>query len=64
MTIFDEATAVRRTGDGHYEVRADERFALVPPGGQTPPTGQWRRADGHCPALRARLVAASAPGGD
>ncbi len=38
MTIFDEATAVRRTGDGHYEVRADERFALVPPGGQTPPT--------------------------
>jgi acyl-coenzyme A thioesterase PaaI-like protein len=37
MTVFDEATAIRRTGAGRYEVRADERFALMPPGGDTPP---------------------------
>jgi acyl-coenzyme A thioesterase PaaI-like protein len=37
VTVFDEATAVRRTAAGHYEVRPDERFALLPPGGQAPP---------------------------
>jgi hypothetical protein len=37
MTVFDEATAVRRTSAGRYEVRPDERFALLPPGGGTPP---------------------------
>ncbi len=37
MTIFDEATAIRQAGAGHYEVRPDERFALVAPGGGTPP---------------------------
>ncbi|MGI9006913.1 MAG: thioesterase family protein [Streptosporangiaceae bacterium] len=37
MTIFDEATAVRRTGDDRYEARPDQRFALVAPGGSTPP---------------------------
>ena len=37
MTVFDEATAVRRTAAGRYEVRPDERFALLPPGGQAPP---------------------------
>ncbi len=37
MTIFDEATAVRRISDGVYEARPDQRFALVAPGGQTPP---------------------------
>jgi len=37
MTVFDEATAIRRSGAGRYEVRADERFALLPPGGGTPP---------------------------
>ena len=37
MPVFDEATAVRRTAAGHYEVRPDERFALLPPGGGTPP---------------------------
>ena len=37
MTIFDEATAVRRARPGRYEVRPDERFALVSPGGKTPP---------------------------
>jgi acyl-coenzyme A thioesterase PaaI-like protein len=37
MTIFDEATAVRPSGPGRYEVRPDERFALVAPGGATPP---------------------------
>ena len=37
MTVFDEATAVRRTAAGRYEVRPDERFALLPPGGGTPP---------------------------
>jgi len=37
MTIFDEATAIRQAGAGRYEVRPDERFALVAPGGGTPP---------------------------
>jgi hypothetical protein len=37
MSIFDEATAVRLTGPGRYEVRPDERFALVAPGNATPP---------------------------
>jgi hypothetical protein len=37
MTIFDEATAVRRISDGVYEARPDQRFALVAPGGTTPP---------------------------
>jgi hypothetical protein len=37
MTVFDEETAVRRAGAGRYEVRPDERFALLPPGGDTPP---------------------------
>lgn len=37
MTIFDEATAVRRTGDGRYLTHPDQRFALVAPGGTTPP---------------------------
>jgi acyl-coenzyme A thioesterase PaaI-like protein len=36
MTVFDEATAVRRTAAGRYQVRPDERFALLPPGGGTP----------------------------
>ena len=37
MTIFDEATAIRRTGEGRYEARPDQRFALVAPGGSAPP---------------------------
>src|SRR5712692_3004067 len=37
LTIFDQATAVRRCGDGLYEVHPDQRFALVAPGGATPP---------------------------
>ena len=37
MTIFDEATAVRRSGAGRYDVRPDERFALMVPGGGAPP---------------------------
>jgi acyl-coenzyme A thioesterase PaaI-like protein len=37
MTIFDEATAVRRRANGVYEARLDQRFALVAPGGTTPP---------------------------
>jgi acyl-coenzyme A thioesterase PaaI-like protein len=37
MSIFDEATAVRRSGPGRYQIRPDERFALVAPGGATPP---------------------------
>src|SRR6266704_6821043 len=37
VTIFDEATAVRKSGAGRYEVRPDARFALVPPGGGSPP---------------------------
>jgi acyl-coenzyme A thioesterase PaaI-like protein len=30
---FDQATAVRRTGDGHYEMRPDPRFSPAPPFG-------------------------------
>ena len=37
MTIFDEATAVRRRADGVYDAYPDQRFALVAPGGTTPP---------------------------
>jgi acyl-coenzyme A thioesterase PaaI-like protein len=37
VTVFDQATAVRRSGAGRYEVRPDQRFALMPPGGETPP---------------------------
>ncbi|HET9899418.1 MAG TPA: thioesterase family protein [Streptosporangiaceae bacterium] len=37
MTIFDEATAVTRCGEGSYAARPDQRFALVAPGGMTPP---------------------------
>jgi acyl-coenzyme A thioesterase PaaI-like protein len=37
MTIFDEATAVRRVVDGRYEIQPDPRFALVAPGGTAPP---------------------------
>jgi len=33
MTAFDEATAVRRRPDGHYDTQADPRFALIAPGG-------------------------------
>jgi hypothetical protein len=36
MSIFDEATAVRQASPGRYQVRPDERFALVAPGGVTP----------------------------
>jgi hypothetical protein len=37
MTIFDEATAVRRRSDGLYDAQPDARFAIVAPGGSTPP---------------------------
>jgi acyl-coenzyme A thioesterase PaaI-like protein len=37
MTIFDEATAVRRVSEGWYEAQPDPRFALVAPGGTAPP---------------------------
>ena len=36
MSVFDEATAVRPAGPGRYQVRPDERFAIVAPGGATP----------------------------
>jgi acyl-CoA thioesterase len=36
-TAFDEATAVSRLGEGRYGVRPDQRFAIVAPGGRTPP---------------------------
>jgi hypothetical protein len=39
MTIFDEATAVSRRADGVYDAHPDQRFALVAPGGMTPPAG-------------------------
>jgi acyl-coenzyme A thioesterase PaaI-like protein len=37
MTVFDEATAVRRRAEGVYDVHPDERFAIVTAGGSTPP---------------------------
>ena len=37
MTIFDEATAVSLRREGLYDAAADPRFALVAPGGATPP---------------------------
>jgi hypothetical protein len=37
MTTFDEATAVSRRADGVYDAHPDQRFALVAPGGTTPP---------------------------
>jgi acyl-coenzyme A thioesterase PaaI-like protein len=37
MTAFDEATAVRRTGDGCYETVPDERFAMISGPGGPPP---------------------------
>ena len=36
-TAFDEATAVTRRAEGRYEARPDARFAMVAPGGNTPP---------------------------
>ena len=37
MTTFDEATAVTRRAEGLYDVLPDARFAIVAPGGTTPP---------------------------
>jgi Thioesterase-like superfamily len=37
MTIFDEATAAIRRGDGLYDALPDARFAIVAPGGSTQP---------------------------
>jgi acyl-CoA thioesterase len=37
MTIFDDATAVTRRADGLYDAMPDTRFAIVAPGGSTPP---------------------------
>jgi acyl-coenzyme A thioesterase PaaI-like protein len=37
MTIFDEATAVRRRAAGLYDARPDHRFAIVTAGGKAPP---------------------------
>jgi acyl-coenzyme A thioesterase PaaI-like protein len=37
MTEFDEATAVSRRSEGLYDAAPDPRFALVVPGGSTPP---------------------------
>jgi acyl-coenzyme A thioesterase PaaI-like protein len=34
MTVFDEATAVLPAGDGRYDVKPDERFAIVSGDGQ------------------------------
>jgi hypothetical protein len=36
ISVFDEATAVRPAGPGRYQVRPDERFAIVAPGNATP----------------------------
>jgi len=37
LSVFDEATAVRLREDGVYAAHPDARFALVAPGGATPP---------------------------
>jgi len=36
LSVLDEATAVRRVGEGRYQVRPDPRFAIVAPGGSVP----------------------------
>jgi len=36
MSVFDEATAIRPVSPGRYQVRPDERFAIVAPGNSTP----------------------------
>jgi hypothetical protein len=36
-SIFDAATAVSRRADGLYDAHPDARFAIVAPGGSTPP---------------------------
>jgi acyl-coenzyme A thioesterase PaaI-like protein len=36
LSVLDEATAVRRVGEGRYRVRPDPRFAIVAPGGAVP----------------------------
>ena len=36
LSVLDEATAVRRVGEGRYQVRPDPRFAIVAPGGAVP----------------------------
>jgi acyl-coenzyme A thioesterase PaaI-like protein len=36
-TTFDSATAVSRRADGRYDAEPDARFAIVAPGGSTPP---------------------------
>jgi acyl-coenzyme A thioesterase PaaI-like protein len=35
-SVLDEATAVRRVGEGRYQVLPDARFAIVAPGGAVP----------------------------
>lgn len=40
MTTFDEATAVTHRGGGIYAAQPDLRFAMVAPGGATPPAVQ------------------------
>ena len=37
MSVFDEATAVRRRSAGVYDALPDQRFAVVTAGGSTPP---------------------------
>jgi hypothetical protein len=37
MSVFDEATAVRRQAPGIYDAVPDQRFAVVTAGGSTPP---------------------------
>jgi len=37
MTVFDQATAVRRRDLGRYDAICDQRFALTAPGGSTRP---------------------------
>jgi acyl-coenzyme A thioesterase PaaI-like protein len=37
MTVFDEATAVSLRSEGRYDAAPDPRFALIAPGGATPP---------------------------
>ncbi|HUD36359.1 MAG TPA: thioesterase family protein [Streptosporangiaceae bacterium] len=36
MTVFDEATAVTKDGEGRYLAHPDQRFAIVAPGSSTP----------------------------
>src|ERR1700733_3709029 len=57
VSDFDDATAVRRAGEGRYDMRPDERFAVVTPAGGDAVNGGARVAA----MLRATLSESAHP---